>query len=111
MAATVSKTKTYFVGPQDGWFQIIDATTTNLVFLRMTAVPHTHPFYVYSNTSAPTLGVDAGVYVCHHPFKIANYSNNNASKFWIRVVNPVQNSQQSNGKLRIDVYADGGVLQ
>lgn len=218
MAATVSHTKNYFVGPQDGWVEIVDATSTNLVFLRTSGVPHTHPYYIFSGTSAPslvagdatgtvtfstglptlgqtvTIGTevytfvttrsapfqvalgaafantatnftnavnsdsalvtasnasstvtvksiakgsqgnyalstnatnvavsgaaltggtdpDIGVLVCHHPFKAANYSNNNASKFWVRTTNPVPNSQKADGRLRIDVYADGGALQ
>lgn len=108
MAATVSNTKNYSIGPQDGWVLIVDATTTNLVYLRISAVPHTHPFQVFSGTSAPT--TQTGVRVCHKEFKVANYNNNNASKFWVRVVNPVPNDPANTGKLRLDVYADGGVL-
>lgn len=112
MAGSVSHTKSYFVGPQDGWVEILDASTTIMQFLRISATPHTHPFYVYSGSSAPVLGTDIGVFVCHHPFKVANYSlAGNGSKFYVRTVNNVPNSQQSNGKLRLDVYADGGVLQ
>lgn len=110
MAATVSNTKNYFVGPQDGWTLIVDATTTNLVELRLSAYPHNNAFYVYSGTSAPAATV-TGVRVCHKPFKAANYTNNNASKFWVRVVNHVPSSPNPDGKLRIDAYADGGVLQ
>jgi len=110
MAATVSHTKTYYVGPNDGWKLLVDATSTNLVYLRISAVPHTAPFRVYSGTSAPAAN-DPGVHVCHHPFKVANYNNTNASKFYVKVTNPVSGSTNSDGKLRIDVYADGGVLQ
>lgn len=220
MAASSSATKNYYVGPSDGWAEIVDATSTNLIFLRTSSVPHTHPYYVYSGSSAPSLaptaatgtvtfstanptaahvvtigaetytfvasgatgtqvnigadftataqafktvvnanstlvvasgaaatitltavaagaqgnaitlttndsniavsganlasGLDIvqGVLVCHHPFKVFNTSSTpNGSKFWVRVVSPVPNSQRSDGKLRIDVYADGGALQ
>jgi len=110
MAATVSNTKNYYVGPEDGWVLIVDATTTNLVFLKIAASIHTHPFFVFSGTSAPSAS-DIGFKVCHDCFKAANYSNTNASKFWVRVQNPVPNSDKRDGKLRLDVYADGGALQ
>lgn len=111
MAASAANTKSYYVGPGDGWVEIVDASTTNLIFLRISAEIHTHPFFVYAGSSAPAATVN-GVKVCHHPFKVANYSATpNGSKFWVRVQNPVSGSRNNDGKLRLDVYADGGVLQ
>lgn len=41
-----------FVGPQDGWVQIAPTASK---FLRVTGYPHTHPFYLYFGSSAPSL--------------------------------------------------------
>lgn len=106
MAATESSTLAYNVGPQDGWTLIVDGTTDNVRYLRISAIPCTHPFQIFSGTSSPT--AEIGVRVCNEDFKVANYVNGNASKFWIKVINPVPNSTQNSGKLRINVYLDGG---
>lgn len=110
MAATVAHTKDYFVGPQDGWVLLVDGTTTNYVFVRISAVPHSAQFRVFAGTSAPS-ATEPGVLICHHPFKVANYFNGSATKIWVKVTNPHSGSTNSDGKIRLDVYADGGVLQ
>lgn len=110
MAASTSATKNYFVGPQDGWVEIVTGAVTPIQFLRISANPHTQPFRVYVGASAPASTVP-GILVCHHPFKIANYFNGTSSIVWVKVTNPCPNSIQMDGRLRLDVYADGGVLQ
>lgn len=40
-----------FVGTQDGWVQIANAPA----FVRVTAFPATHPYYLYAGASAPSL--------------------------------------------------------
>lgn len=47
--STVTNT---FIGPSDGWVQVAATAAT---FLRVSAFPHTHPFYLYFGTSAPSL--------------------------------------------------------
>lgn len=47
--STVTNT---YIGPSDGWVQIAATAST---FLRVSAYPHTHPFYLYFGTSAPAL--------------------------------------------------------
>lgn len=215
-------TKSYFVGPQDGWVNVHAAATGAGAFhdIRISAVPYTHPFYVYGDaaltpsttgtaasqtvtfavgvpianetitvggevftfkatrvnpfevaigvdnlttatnfenavntdstkanatiasnvvtlhayapgtsgngttlTEAATnvtvggatfsggLDADTGVYVCHHPFQAFNSTSaGNVDGIFVRVVNPAQNSQRSDGRVRIDVYLDGGTL-
>lgn len=48
MATTATN---FYIAPQDGWVQISAAAD----FLRVSAVPHTHPFYVTFAASAPSL--------------------------------------------------------
>lgn len=107
---SVSNTKSYFVGPEDGWVAILDSTTTNMTYLRLSAVPHSAPFLLYSGPTAPT-ATSTGVLSCHRPLELYNNGSNNASKFYVKVPTSVNGSQRGDGKLRIDVYADGGVLQ
>lgn len=106
MAAIAAAHKSYFVGPQDGWVKIVTGASTPINFLRMSAYPHTHPFQVGIGASAPT---DTGITVCHHPFKVYDATNGISSIFWVKVNNP--SNQTSTGKMRIDVYSEGGVLQ
>lgn len=108
--ASAANTKNYFVGPQDGWVQIVSGATTPLIYLRMTAYPHTHPFQVFAGASAPAISVQ-GVTVCHHDFHVENQvTGGNGGIFWVKVVNPASNSLANDGRIRIDVYVDGGVL-
>lgn len=101
-------TKTYFVGPQDGWVKLI--TTTAKASLRISAFPHTMPFYVYGDaTATPSLATDAGVQVCHHPFEVDNHtSGGNLEAFFVRVVN--NSAHAVDGKTRFDVHVDGLAL-
>lgn len=215
-------TKNYFIGPQDGWVQIHAAGTGSSAFhdIRISAYPHTHPFFVFGDSSATpsnvataatqtvtfstgvpianetvtiggqvftfkasrsapfqvTIGADnattaanfvsavntdstkafataatnvvtlhayalgtagnsitlteaatnvtvggatlagganadMGVLVCHKPFEVRNStSTGNVDGIYVRVQNPVPNSPQSDGRLRLDVYLDGGTL-
>lgn len=101
-------TKTYFVGPQDGWVKLL--TTTTKVTIRISAFPHTAPFYVYGDTAiTPSLATDAGVLVCHHPFELENSTAaGNVEQFFVRVVNTSVHSPD--GKTRFDVHCDGAAL-
>ncbi len=54
MAAIAANTKNYFVGPQDGWVEIVTGASTPVNFLRVSAYPHTHPFQIATGSSAPT---------------------------------------------------------
>lgn len=103
MAAVAAAHKSYFVGPQDGWVKIVAGTTN---FLRISAYPHTHPFQVGLGSSAPT---DTGITVCHHPFKVYDATNGISGNFWVKVNNP--SNQTSVGRMRLDVYCEGGTLQ
>lgn len=105
MAAIAAATKSYFVGPQDGWVELV-AGSTPINFLRISAYPHTHPIQIASASSKPALTI-SGVTVCHHPFKIHDAFNGISSNFYVKVNNPGNQT----GKVRIDVYSEGGVLQ
>lgn len=106
MAAIVAASKSYFIGPQDGWTLIVSGTTN---FIRISGYPHTHPFQVAVASSTPALTVP-GITVCHHPFKVYDFtaSQGISGNFYIKVNNPA--NQTSTGKLRIDVYCEGGTL-
>lgn len=103
-------TKNYFVGPEDGWVKVVTGASP-AASVRISAMPHTHPFFVFGDPSAtPSLLTTTGVLVCHHPFKITNGVAGTSDAFWVRIKNPVTGSNKNDGKLRIDVYTDGGTL-
>lgn len=104
MAAILATTKSFSIGVDDGWTQIITGAATPINFLRVSAYPHTHPFQIAAAASKPTTA--PGVNVCHDPFKVYSDTNGISSIFWIKVNSP----GNQNGKVRIDVYAQGGVL-
>lgn len=106
MAAVAAAHKSYKIGPQDGWVKIVTGAVTPINFLRFSSYPHTHPFQVGLGASAPT---DNGITVCHHPFEVYSDTNGISSIFWVKVNNP--SNQTPTGQARIDVYAQGGVLQ
>ncbi len=60
MAAIAANTKSYFIGPQDGWVEIVTGASTPINFLRLSAYPHTHPFQVATGASAPITAPAAG---------------------------------------------------
>lgn len=105
MTAIVAATKSYNIAPADGWTQIITGASTSINFLRISAYPHTHPIQVAAASSKPALTVP-GVTVCHHPFKVYDATNGINAIFYVKVNNP----GNQGGKVRIDVYAEGGVL-
>lgn len=107
MAAIAAATKSYFVAVEDGWTQIVTGASTPINQLRITAYPHTHPIQVAAASSKPALTV-SGVTVCHQPFKVADATNGINAIFYVRISNP--SNQLPAGKVRIDVYAEGGVL-
>lgn len=109
MAAIATNTKNYFIGPQDGWTQIVTGAVTPINTLRISAIPHTHPFFVYAGASLPAANV-VGVRVCHHPFKFGDFTNGTSSLFFVRVSGPVSDSKQLDGRLQLDVMSEGGVL-
>ncbi|CAM6031246.1 unnamed protein product [Sphagnum compactum] len=60
MAGSLAQTKTYYVGPQDGWFQILDSTGSAPMFqLQIRAQPHMDQFSFYAGTTAPTTATPA----------------------------------------------------
>lgn len=105
MTAIAPATKSYFIGPSDGWTKIITGTTTNIAFIRISAYPHTHPIQVAVGSSAPDATI-SGITVCHHPFKVYDVTNLLNTNFYVKVNNP----GNQGGKVRVDVYAEGGVL-
>lgn len=84
------------ISPSDGWVQIADAPA----FVRVSGFPHTHPYYVAAAATTPAATL-IGVLVCHHPFKV---NVTMTEKLYARVVNPVPNSKNMDGKLRLDVF-------
>lgn len=44
-------TENFYITPSDGWVQIADAPD----FIRTSGFPHTHPYYIFSGSSAPSL--------------------------------------------------------
>lgn len=103
-------TKNYFIKPQDGWVEIVTGAGTPINYLRISAVPHTHPIRIYAGASAPASTVD-GILVCHDPFVFHDDSNGTSTLFFVRNTNPCNSSQKADGSVRIDVFSEGGVLQ
>jgi hypothetical protein len=44
-------TENYYIEPSDGWVEIADGYE----FIRVSGVPHSHPYYLYGGASAPSL--------------------------------------------------------
>jgi hypothetical protein len=102
-------TKSYSIGPQDGWTKIV--ASGHFASLRVSAYPHTHPFFIFGDpTAVPVVGTDNGVLTCHHPFKITAGDRLNVDAFYVRVQSPVSSNPANDGRLRLDVYTDGGTL-
>lgn len=106
-------TKSYFIGPEDGWVKVINSGHAYSV--RISAYPHTHPFYVFGDpTATPQSQAAIGIQVCHKPFKVENSggtaTGGNTDAFWIKVPNPGNAFTGQNGRIRIDVYVDQGSL-
>lgn len=108
MAAIAAATKSYFIGPQDGWVEIVTGAVTPINYLRISGYPHTHPFQLAVSATAPALTVP-GITICHTHFDMHDDTNGVSSVFWIKVNNP--SNQTTVGRMRIDVYSEGGVLQ
>jgi hypothetical protein len=106
MAGVAAATKSYFVGPQDGWVEIVTGAVTAINYLRVSAYPHTHPFQIAASATKPAATV-TGVTVCHKEFTMHDDNLGVAALFWVKVNNPGNQS----GRIRIDVYSEGGVLQ
>lgn len=49
-------TTNFYIAPSDGWVQIADSPD----FLRTSAVPHTHQYYIFAGSAAPSLTAAAG---------------------------------------------------
>ena len=88
-------TNTY-IGPADGWVEVASAPK----FVRVSAAPYSHPFYVFAKSTAPA-ATDVGVLVCRHPFEVNEIMT---EKLYVRVPVPVPDANQNNGKLRLDVF-------
>lgn len=106
MTAVAAASKSYFVGPGDGWTQIVSGASTPINFLRISAYPHTHPIQVAAASSAPASTVP-GITVCHNPFHVHDDTNGINAIFYVKVNNP---GNQGGGRVRIDVFSEGGVL-
>lgn len=50
-------TTNYIISPSDGWVQIATAGAT---FTRVSAHPHTHPYYIFEGSAAPSLTASQG---------------------------------------------------
>lgn len=85
----------FFIGPEDGWVQI---STGSIGFMRVSAVPHTHPFYIIDGSSAPA-NLIGGALICHKPFW---FNVNDSTNWYVRTANPGPDNQGSN-KVRFDV--------
>lgn len=105
MAGVVAATKSYFIGPADGWTQIVSGASTAINYLRVSAYPHTHPFQLAAASSKPVATIP-GITVCHIPFEMHDDNLGVNAIFYIKVNNP----GNQGGKIRIDVYSEGGVL-
>lgn len=103
MTAIAAATKTYTILAQNGWTAIVASGTTS--FIRISADPHTHPFFVFAGASAPAANV-RGVKVCHQPFVFHDDTNGTSALFWVRTTNPGPET----GGTFIDVFCEGGVL-
>lgn len=44
-------TANFYVGPEDGWVQVADSPA----YVRVSGYPHSHPYYAYAGSSAPSL--------------------------------------------------------
>lgn len=110
MAAVAANTKNYYIGPQDGWVEIVTGAVTPINYLRISAIPHTKPFFVFAGASPPSAAT-IGIQVCHHEFCMHDDTNGVSSLFYVRLTNPTQDSRNHDGRTRIDVYSEGGVLQ
>lgn len=95
-------TQTFYIGPQDGWTQVIAPGTTPVV--RISAVPYTHPFFVYGAPSTTPTAADVGILLCERPFQIGGMARGSPDGFYVRVVNPNNGSAKGDGRTRIDVY-------
>lgn len=102
-------TKNFYIGPQDGWVKVLSTGAAHSV--RISAYPHTQPFYVYGDPSTVPSSETRGISVCHHPFKVMNSTDEgNTDAFYVRVPNPCGDAEAADGRLRLDVYTDGGTL-
>lgn len=89
-------TNNFYIGQADGWVQIAPANTE----VRVTGAPHTHPYYLYAGPTPPADTVE-GILVCHHPFQTTNPMTD---LLYARIINPVPNAKQMDGKIRLDVF-------
>lgn len=85
-----------YIGPQDGWVKVADPAD----FLRVSAAPFRHPYYLTAAANTPAASV-VGVLVCKHPFEVnVTYTEN----IYVRVPTPVPDSAANDSRLRIDVF-------
>lgn len=102
----------YYIKPQDSWVQVAGDGTTAYGFITISSYPHTHPFYVYADSSVAPTATTTGVLVTTGHI-IINAIENDTNLYWVRVVNPVSGSLKGDGSLRIDVLGlaagSGGV--
>jgi hypothetical protein len=70
-----------YIGPSDGWVQLADSPK----FVRVSAFPHTHPYYLYAGSAAPASNAAvqaSGVLTFATGVPIANETVTIGSEVW-----------------------------
>lgn len=89
-------TENIYIGTGDGWVEVASANTE----VRVSGFPHSHPYYLWADSAPPT-ATDEGILMCHHPFQTTNPMTDT---LYARIVNPVPNAKNNDGKIRLDIF-------
>lgn len=94
-------TSNTYIRPDDGWVQVVQAPN----FLCLSQFPRTHPYYVYSGPSHPTVADPSGMYTLYGPF-VVNVPISDT--IYVRATSMTPSGDML-GRLRIDaIWVDGG---
>ena len=105
-------TKTYNIGPQDGWVLIIDSTTTQMFDLHIVSVPSNTSFRLFASGGTAPTAAEVGFLVDQGQFDSGcQLAAGTQGKYWIKVPTWQNSSKNQDGRTEICVFADGGVLQ
>ena len=108
----VPATKSYNIGPQDGWVLVIDSTVTQMFDLHMVSVPSNTPFRLFVSSGTAPTATEVGFLVDQGQFDSGCQTTAGTSgKYWIKVPTWQNSSKNQDGRTEIDIFADGGVLQ